>query len=143
MVRRLCPEELRKRYKEATRFTTGVVFGQGDCLLGQQVLEECVRRREARKANAERIEGNKKAKLRKLKAEVTKIRNQMEDPTFTLLNDHLKVLVRWKARKDDGKMPTKKDELRKRWDAVKGRPSPHVSPCNRDDELEDDVDGEC
>ena len=106
-------------------------------------MEECVRRREAREANAERIEGNKKAKLRKLKAEVTKIRDQMEDPTFNLSNNHLKVLVRWKARKGDGKMPTKKDELRKRWDAVKGRQSPHVSPCNSDDELEDDVDGEC
>ena len=37
MEKRLSPEILRERYKEATRFTTGVVFGPGDARLGPEV----------------------------------------------------------------------------------------------------------
>ena len=63
----------------------------------------------------------------------------MEEPSFRLGVKHLEKLVRWKTRKDDEKLPSKrKADLQQRWDAIKGRESPHISPYNYDDESDAD-----
>ena len=99
MERRLSPEVLRERYKAAVRFTTGVVFGPGDARLGPEVRDEVIRRRRAREAKAKAIVDNVKKKLRELAAEVDKIKDEMEEPSFRLGVKHLEKLVRWKTRK--------------------------------------------
>ena len=82
---------------------------------------------------------NAKKKLWKLAAEVDKIKDEMEEPSFRLGVKHLEKLVRWKTRKDDEKLPSKKKaDLQQRWDAIKGRESPHISPYNSDDESDAD-----
>ena len=67
------------------------------------------------------------------------IKEEMEEPLFRLEGKHLEKLVRWKTRKDDEKLPSKKkSDLQQRWDAIKGRESPHISPYNYDDESDGD-----
>ena len=74
---------------------------------------------------------NAKKKLRELAAEVDKIKDEMEEPSFRLGVKHLENLVRWKTRKDDEKLPSKrKADLQQRLDAIKGQESPHISPYN-------------
>ena len=51
---------------------------------------------------------NAKKKLRELAAEVEKIKDEMEEPSFRMGVKHLEKLVRWKTRKDDEKLPSKK-----------------------------------
>ena len=63
----------------------------------------------------------------------------MEEPSFRLGVKHLKKLVRWKTRKGNEKLPSKKRaDLLQRWNDIKGRESPHISPCNSGDELDVD-----
>ena len=70
------------------------------------------------------------------------------EPSFTLLNGHLETLIQWKRQKCDKPLESKrKEHLLQRWNETKGRQSPHVSPCNSDDEEEeeegdDDRDGD-
>ena len=87
--------------------------------------------------------------MRKLADDVAGIRYKQEmEPSFTLLNHHLDTLIRWKRQKGDKPLESKrKEHLLQRWNETKGRQSPHVSPCNSDDEEEggdddDDGDGE-
>ena len=108
METRLSPEVLRERYKAAVRFTTGVVFGPGDARLGPEVRDEVIRRRRKREAKAKSIVDNTKKKLRELAAEVDEIKDEMEEPSFRLGVKHLEKLVRWKTRKDNEKLPSKK-----------------------------------
>ena len=49
-----------------------------------------------------------KNKLRELAAEVDKIKDEMEEPSFRLGVKHLEKLVRWKTQKGDEKLPSKK-----------------------------------
>ena len=51
----------------------------------------------------------------------------------------LKKLCRWKKKKGDDALPTKKDDLMKRWKKDMNNTSPHASPCNSLDELDADV----
>ena len=135
MEKRLSPEELNKLYKHATRFTTGVVFGQGDARLGPEVRDEVIRRRRAREAKAKRIADKAKKKLRELAEEVEEIKWDMEqDPSFPLEVKELEKLVRWKTRKGDGKLPKLKTDLERRWEEIKGRELPQISPHNTEDE---------
>ena len=139
MEKRLSPEVLKERYKEAVRFTTGVVFGPGDARLGPEVRDEVIRRRRAREEKAKAVVDNAKKKLRELVWEVEKIKDEMEEPSFRMGVKHLEKLVRWKTRKGDEKLPSKKRaDLQQRWDAIKGRESPHISPYNSDDESDAD-----
>ena len=70
---------------------------------------------------------------------MVKIWEEMEEPQFKLLKRHLKKLVQWKSRRGNEKLPSKKKEdLQKRWNKIKGRESPHVSPCCSGDELDAD-----
>ena len=45
---RVSPDELKKRYEVATRFTAGKVFGRGDGHLGKVVRDEVIRRNTAK-----------------------------------------------------------------------------------------------
>ena len=74
MEKRFSPEELNKQCKNATRFTTGVVFGQGDARFCPEVRDEVIRRRRAREAKAEGIADKAKKKLRDLAEEAEEIK---------------------------------------------------------------------
>ena len=65
----LTREELMRRYKEASRFTAGTVFGIGDGMLGPEVRDEVIRCNQARDARTATVTANKKATSRKLCAE--------------------------------------------------------------------------
>ena len=53
-----------------------------------------------------------------------------------LLVTELKLLCRWKKEQGDKPFPTRKDDLVARFNAMKARTSPTVSPSNSDDEAE-------
>ena len=94
---------------------------------------------DARKAKAKATEANNKRKVRELAAKVADIRDEMADPSFSMLNRHLETLIRYKTQKGDKKLPTKKAEMEQRWNEIKGRQSPHVSPYNSGEESEEDA----
>ena len=119
--------------------TFDVVFRRGDGVLGIQVRDEVIRRNDARKAKAKATEANNKRKVRELAAKVADIRDEMADPSFSMLSRHLATLIRYKTQKGDKKLPTKKAEMEQRWNEIKGRQSPHVSPYNYGEESEDDA----
>ena len=103
------------------------------------IMIEVIRRRESKEAKEKATIDKKKKQLRLLAAEVVKIREEMEEPQFKLLKRHLEKLVRWKSRKGDEKLPSKKKEgLQKSWNKIKDWESPHVSPCCSGDELDAD-----
>ena len=77
--------------------------------------------------------------MRELAAKVADIRDEMADPSFSMLNRHLETLIRYKTQKGDKKLPTKKAEMEQRWNEIKGRQSPHVSPYNSGEESEEDT----
>jgi hypothetical protein len=62
-------EELQQRYKDASRITTGVIFGAGDRILGEYAREEVMRRQKVREekdavaANKKKTELNKRIKI--------------------------------------------------------------------------------
>ena len=119
--------------------TAGVVFGLGDGVLDIQVRDEVIRRNDARKAKVKATEANNKKKVRELVAKVGDIRDEMADPSFNMLNRHLETLIRYKTRKGDKKLPTKKADMWQRWNKIKGQQSPHVSPYNSGGESEEDT----
>ena len=111
MENRLSLEELKERYKDAKCFTSGVVFGVGDGYLGPVVRDAVIRRNEDRQ-NKEKVKvSKKKSDLRKLAAEVSKIRHQQAlDSIFFLTNKSLKNFIAWKRQKDHQKLPSKRKE---------------------------------
>ena len=46
--------------------------------------------------------------------------------------EKLKTLVKWKKRDGDKAIPSRKEDLEKRWGLTKKRPSPNSSPCSSD-----------
>ena len=60
----------------------------------------------------------------------------MKKPGFRMTVERLKILCRYKKQSKDKAMPTKRDLLIARYEATKGRQSPHVSPANSDNEGE-------
>ena len=141
----LTRDKLNRRYAQHKRFTTGVVFGQGDAYLGPEVRDKVIAMNDARHEKEAAKANNKKKKMRKLVDDVAGIRYKQEmEPSFTLLNHHLDTLIRWKRQEGDKPLESKrKEHLLQRWNETKGRRSPHVSPCNSDDEEEGgDADGD-
>ena len=71
------PEELQRRYREASRLSTGRVFREGDGILGEEVLKE-VQRRKAVRAQLEADKVSKKAsKLRQLATNYRDVKRRM------------------------------------------------------------------
>ena len=135
---RISPEELKKRYAEAKRLTSGVAFGVGNGELGTHVRDEVIRRNELRKEKKVAAVAKKGQKLRALCDAVRTIQKLDE----CQVDDNVPVE---EAQPGDKKLPTLQDELLARWEETKGRPSPQVGPANSDDEGEsddDDDDGE-
>ena len=140
MERRLPPDVLKSRYREAKRMTAGVVFGRGDGVFGIQIRDEVIHRNATRKAKAKATKANNKKNVRELAAKVDDIRDEMASPPFVMLNKHLETLIRYKTRKGDKKLPSKKKtDILQRWNKIKGRQSPHVSPYNYGEESEGDT----
>ena len=94
MEQRLSLDVLKSRYKEAKHLTTGVVFGKGDGILGEQVRGDVICRNEARKAKANATEANNRENVRQLAAEVGEIQYEMKGLLFVMLNKHLQKLIR-------------------------------------------------
>ena len=137
---RISPEELKKRYAEAKRLTSGVAFGVGNGELGTQVRDEVIRRNKIRKEKEVAAVAKKGQKLRALCDAVRTIQRDMKKKNFKWTNAKLTKMCRWKRQPGDKKLPTLKDELLARWEETKGRPSPQVGPANSDDEGESDDD---
>ena len=130
----LTSDELKKRYKEARRMTAGMVFGEGNGHLGKEVRDEVVRRNQRRKEKAANVAASKKAALRNLQREVEDIRASMKQPNFKFTLKNLRPLIKWKRRPEDKALPSRKDDLLKRWEETKNRASPRVSPANSEAE---------
>ena len=129
-------EVLEKRYSEAGRMTSGVVFGQGDGVLGKAVRDEVIKRDLARTALLDANAAAKKRRLRKIIKEAKEVIAEMtkEKRKFKWTNGKLTKMCKYKKIPSDAALPTKKDLLLTRYHQTKNRPSPHASPCNSDDE---------
>ena len=138
-------EELKRRYAESKRMTSGTIFFEGDGILGTAVRDEVIQRNRAKETNEANKKEADKQKLRQLKQKVDEVRHRLETvPVERLTNKHLEILIGWKRQKGDEAMPKNKLDLLTRWSSTKGRASPHISPYNLDDESEeggDDADG--
>ena len=75
---RISPEELKKRYAEAKRLTSGVAFGVGNGELGTQVRDEVIRRNKIRKEKEVAAVAKKGQKLRALCDAVRTIQRDMK-----------------------------------------------------------------
>ena len=103
------------------------MFGNGDGRLGPEIRDAVVaRNRAAAEREATKLSNNK-TKLRARWKSVKKIRREMKKKQFKWTNAKLTVMCQWKKNESDKKMPTKKDDLLKRYDEVRDRPSPNVS----------------
>ena len=118
----LTRDELNKRYAQHKRFTAGVVFGQGDAYLGPEVRDKVIAMNNARHEKEAATANNKKKKMRKLADDVAKIRYEQEiNESFTLLNQHLETLIRWKRQKGNRPLESKrKEHLLQRWEETNG-----------------------
>ena len=65
----------------------------------------------------------------------------MKDGT-TATNKMLKTAIKCKRCKDDGVMPTKKDDLEALWMKIMERPTPQTSPVSSEGEESDDDEAE-
>ena len=134
----LSTEELLSRYSGAKRFTAGIVFGVGNGHLGEEVMNEVIRRRAATPNKARADEEDKKKRLRELKSVVKSIRKKKGKMTVK----DMQALIKWKKQPGDKAIPTSRADCERRWNLVKGRRSPRCSPANSDAEEESESDEE-
>ena len=76
--------------------------------------------------------------MKKLAQEAKNIVADSKKPRFKWTNKMLTVVCRYKRVPGDLKMPTRHDELLKRWNKTKGRSSPNVSSVEDESESESD-----
>ena len=136
-------EQLEKALSEAKKITAGVVIAKADGKLCREVFHEVHARNEYQKDNEAAQLRKKKKRIWDLKKDVDNIRLKMRITKKFKLKQlkvaELKKLCRWKKKKGDDALPTKKDDLMKRWKKDMNNTSPHASPCNSLDELDADV----
>ena len=93
-----------------------------------EVRDEVINRHRKKEAKAKAIEEKGKKKLQELAAEVIKIREEMEEPSYHLGVKHLEKLVQWKTQKGNKKLTSKKRaDLLQRLNIIKEQESPHIS----------------
>jgi len=137
-------EELKARYKQASRLTSNVIFGSGDGTLGPYARDEAIRRRQARidKVNA----GMQKKKLDLSKSLEAYLKLKLEpnygNPDFKWTVPKLKIAIKVKKLPGDKALPSSKEALLDRYNKTKRRPTPQPSPATSDDEASSDEDSD-
>ncbi len=106
----LSPDELKRRYKEASRLTTGTNFGVGNGHLGTEFRDEIIRRKEQRLELAQAKVTKSKDQQRQLIKAVKKLRKSMTKPKYKQVNKDLQLLIRYKRKKGDKKLPNQRKE---------------------------------
>ena len=111
--------------KNSTKWTAGVIFDKGKCYLDEEVLKLALDAKERKQGKFwEQVERNVSA-YKKLKKEYGTAMIQMEHYLPDKINNLpirlLSPLCRWKRRKGDHKMPSKRTELLIRWNETKHR----------------------
>ena len=89
---KLSPEELTKRYQSLNRFTSGKVFGLGDGELGPSARDEVIRRNRLRNQREKAVVARKDQAIRKLIADVKRVRAELKKPGAKTTVERLKIL---------------------------------------------------
>ena len=130
-------KSIKQQLKESTRLSAGILFKAGSSRLGKTVFD--VHRENLEEKNKDLIEKIKKdeknyyEQVRKAE-EVFEKKKTIESMTIK----ELTIICKPLKRKEDGKMPNKKDQLIQKFKEWSGRPTPSFSI----DHLQDDIDGE-
>ncbi len=143
---KLSPEELIKRYQSLNHFTSGKSFGLGDGEIGPSARDKVIRRNCLRNQREKAVVARKDQAIRKLIANVKRVRAKFKKPITKTTIERLKILCQYKKCPKDRPVPMLRDGLIKLFEATKGRTSPHVSLANSDGEdkgeIDDDGNGE-
>ena len=107
------PETLKQRYKEAPRFTSGVVFGLGGGALDENVMDEVIRRN-ARLSKEKEGHEQKRIKVIREGLEVLDRMNKLGD-SFKMINSDLTKLCNYYKQPGDKAIPTLKKDLLNRY----------------------------
>ena len=135
----LSPEELQKRYKQASRLTAGTAFGRGNGMLGPELRDEVIRRRNAKRRN-DKAKAKKKEDGERLVIHAgRRVLRESKKKGFSWTGASLKVAIKYKRKKTDKRaMPTRKADLLARWDEVKKNYSIDDNLSKSEDESDDD-----
>ena len=135
-------EELADIYSNSKRLTANTVFGTGDGRMGKALYIEVRKRSLAKsKKDAEKADRDKK-KIRILLKKAEAIRKRQKDYLKWKRGEILDMIRLKKSPKDKWNLPKTKGEMQTRWAQIKGRRTPHASPCNSDNEESDAEDDE-
>ena len=135
----LSPKELQKRYKQASRLTAGTAFGRGNGMLGPELRDEVIRRRNAKRRN-DKAKAKKKEDGERLVIHAgRRVLRESKKKGFSWTGASLKVAIKYKRKKTDKRaMPTRKADLLARWDEVKKNYSIDDNLSKSEDESDDD-----
>ena len=113
-------EELQKRYKDSSRLTAGTAFDRGNGMLGPELRDEVIKRRNAKRAN-DKTKAKKKEDGGRLIVHIgRRVLHESKKKGFTWTGAKLKDAIKYKRLKNDKRaMPTLKEDLLKRWKEVK------------------------
>ena len=109
--------------KNSTKWTAGVIFDKGKCYLDEEVLKLALVAKEKKQGKFwEQVESSVSAynKMRKdYETAMIKINDYIPDKIDNLPIRVLSPLCKWKKRKGDQKMPSKRTDLLIRWNQTK------------------------
>ena len=133
-------EELEKRYKQAPRLTSNVIFGSGDGILGPSARNEAIRRRQVITDKVNAAMQKKQLDLSKSLEAYLKLKSEPNfgNPDFKWTVEKLKIAIKVKKLPGDKALPTSKEALLDRYNKTKRRSTPQPSPANSDDEASSD-----
>lgn len=135
-------EELAEIYANSKKLTANTVFGTGDGRMGRSLYNE-VRKRSLAKSKKDAEKANRdKKKIRILLKKAKATRKREKDYLKWKREEILDMIRLKKLPKDKWNLPKTKGEMQTRWAEIKGRRTPHASPCNSDNEESDAEDDE-
>ena len=130
-------KSIKQQLKESTRLSAGILFKAGSSRLGKTVFD--IHRENMIEKNEKEIQRIKKDELM-YKEQVEKAREVFEKKTNieTMTIRELTTICKPLKRKEDGKMPNKKDQLILKYREWYGRPAPsfdvsHLMEDNNDE----------
>ena len=129
-------KSIKQQLKESTRLSAGIVFKAGSSRLGKTVFDvHCENQKEKNQKEIEKIKKVEKAYKRQVEQAKEVFRKKMTLESMTA--KELTIICKPLKRKDDGKMPTKKEQLILKYKEWNGRPAPSFDTShliNYDDE---------
>ena len=116
-------KDLKATLKQSKKLSAGVVFKSGSLRLGKTVFDIHKENMDEKVKNA-RDKMRKEEQMYKINVQNAKEVFEKNIPIENMTIKQLTVICKQYKRKEDGKMPNKKDELIKKYKEWSGRPAP-------------------